>query len=125
MGNVHDSLFRDTFAQPEHAVPLLRALLPESLASTIDWKSLQSLPEPQVDERQRNQQVDLLFTANVGGRPAVLYVVVEHKARPDRWAALQVLAYMVGVWRDLRRRRPRPLRLPPILPIVVSFGRRP
>lgn len=125
MGNVHDSLFRDTFGQPEHAAPLLRALLPAPLAAAIDWQTLEPLPEPQVDERQRNQQVDLLFVANVAERPAVLYVVVEHKARPDRWTALQVLAYVVGVWRDLSRRRPRPRRLPPILPIVVSFGRRP
>ena len=32
----HDSLFRNTFAQPEHAAPLLRALLPAPLVAAID-----------------------------------------------------------------------------------------
>jgi len=120
----HDSLFRDTFAQPEHAAPLLRALLPAPLVATIDWAELRPAPSPQVDEQQNAQQTDLLFATRLHGRPVLLYVLCEHKSRPDPWTALQVLAYVVGIWKDLRRQRPRPKQLPPILPVVVSFGRR-
>ncbi len=124
MATPHDSLFRDTFGKTEHAVPLLRALLPSVLSNAIDWHSLQPFPEPQVDERQDTQQSDLLFTLRIAGRPALLYLLCEHKARPDRWTALQVVGYVVGIWKDLARRRPRPRHLPPVLPVVVSFGRR-
>ena len=120
----HDSLFRDTFGKPEHAGPLLRALLPPALATAIEWDSLEPAPTPQVDAGLQSQQQDLLFTVRLGGRPALLYVLFEHKARPDRWTVLQVLAYVVGLWREQRRRRPAPRRLPPIVPVVVSFGRR-
>ena len=124
MATPHDSLFRDTFAQPEHAAPLLRALLPAPLVAAIDWGELRPVPSPQVDEQQNAQQTDLLFATRLHGRPALLYVLCEHKSRPDRWTALQALAYVVGIWKDLRRQRPRPKQLPPILPVVVSFGRR-
>src|SRR5262245_55282257 len=124
MGTPHDSFFRDTFGKPEHAAPLLRALLPPELSAAIDWDSLEPVPEPQVDEQQQNQQTDRLFKMLVGGRPCLLYVVFEHTVRPSRWTALQVLGYVVGIWKDLRRRQPQPGRLPPIVPVVVSFGRR-
>ena len=124
MGTPHDSLFRDTFVEPEHAAPLLRAILPAPLVAAIDWGQLRPAPVPQVDEQQNAQQTDVLFTTRLHGRPALLYVLCEHKSRPDRWTALQVLAYVVGMWKDLRRRRPRPRALPPIVPVVVSFGRR-
>ena len=124
MGTPHDSLFRDTFGKAEHAAALLRALLPPVLASAIDWNSLQPEPEPQIDERLQNQQTDQLFKMRVGGRPAFLYVVFEHTVRPSRWTALRVLSYVVGIWKDLRRRQPQPRLLPPIVPVVVSLGRR-
>src|SRR5262245_48577925 len=90
MGTPHDSFFRDTFGKPEHAAPLLRALLPRALTAAIDWNTLQPVPEPQVDERQQNQQTDKLFKVCVGGWPHFLYVVFEHTVRPSRWTALQV-----------------------------------
>jgi hypothetical protein len=98
--------------------------LPPVLVAAIDWGSLQPAIPSQTDEQQQNQQTDQLFTVRLGHRPALLYVLFEHKAQPDRWTALQVLSYVVGIWKDLRRRRPRPKRLPPILPVVVAFGRR-
>lgn len=124
MGTPHDSLFRDTFGKAEHAGPLLRALLPPVLAAAIDWDSLEPRPTPQVDEQQETQQTDALFAVRLGRRPALLHVVFEHTTRPDRWLSLRVLAYMVGIWKGLRRTRPAPRLLPPILPVVVSFGRR-
>ena len=123
-GNPHDSLFRDIFGKPEHAGPLLKALLPQSLATAIDWQTLKNAPTTQVDEQQRNQYSDSLFEVSLHGRPALLYVLFEHTVRPTRWVALQVLAYIVGIWRDLRRQEPQPKYLPAVIPIVVSFGKR-
>ena len=124
MATPHDKLFRDTFGKPEHAAPLLRALLPPALVRAIEWETLAPAPTVRVDEEQQEQRNDVLFTVYLRGRKALLYVLFEHTVRPSRWVALQVLAYMVGVWQDLRRRRPAPRLLPPILPIVVSFGDR-
>jgi len=121
----HDALFRHTFGQPEHAAPLLSALLPPVLARAIDWGSLSPLPEAAVDAQLRDRRCDLLFLAQLHRRAALLYVLFEHKSQPDRWTALQVLGYAVAAWQERRRRDPRLRRLPPIVPVVVHCGRRP
>lgn len=60
MDQPHDALFRFVFADVDHAGPLLRSALPSALAAAIDWRTLQRLPEPQVDDRQRTQTLDLV-----------------------------------------------------------------
>ncbi len=50
MGTPHDNFFRDTFSKPEHAAPLLRALLPPEIVSAIDWDSLTPVPTAQFGE---------------------------------------------------------------------------
>jgi predicted transposase YdaD len=125
VGNPHDALFRRTFGRPEHAAPLLRALLPSVLVAAIDWSTLTPVPTSGVDDRLRSGHCDVAFTVVLAGRRVLLYVLFEHKSRPDRWTVLQVLAYMVRTWQDLLRATPRPRRLPPILPVVVHCGRRP
>jgi predicted transposase YdaD len=108
MASPHDSLFRDTFGKPEHAAPLLRALVRPEIAKAIDWSSLQPAPTPQNDAALHSQQHDLLFTMRCNGRPGLLYVLFEHKSRPDRWTVLQVCGYVIGLWLGMRRSRPPP-----------------
>jgi hypothetical protein len=57
-------------------------------------------------------------------RPAILYLLLEHKSRSDRFTALQLLGYVVGIWKAMRRRQPRLRWLPPVLPIVIHHDRR-
>jgi hypothetical protein len=74
----HDSLFRDTFGRPEHAAPLLRALIAPPLVAAIDWDSL--CPEPQA-------QVELL-QRRFGSIPKAISVRIGKGRRNDidRWA---------------------------------------
>ena len=41
----HDRFFKDTFGRAENAVPLLRGVLPPTLAEAIDWSSCSLLVE--------------------------------------------------------------------------------
>jgi predicted transposase YdaD len=59
----HDALFRATFSRVEHAAPVLRAIVPSHLASSIDWSALRLLPGSFIDEALRKSQSDLLFEA--------------------------------------------------------------
>lgn len=120
----HDALFRWTFSSPEHAAPLLRELLPKALGRDIDWATLAAVPTGRVDGDQRDERSDLVFSTTLRGRPALLCLLLEHKSKPDRWTALQVLAYMLTMWRDARRQDPRARHLPFIVPVVLHHGRR-
>jgi hypothetical protein len=96
--------------------------LPATLAAAIDWRTLALRSGAHVDKRLRQQFSDLLFTVRLAGRLALLWVVFDHKSRNDPWSGLQLLGYAVGIWKQLLRQKPRPAKLPPILPVVVHHG---
>ncbi len=121
----HDALFRFTFGQPEHAAALLREVLPATLVRGIDWSTLRLQSGTQIDPKLRRQQSDLLFLARAGARQVWLYLLIEHKSRNEPWAVLQLLGYVIGIWQRARRQRPRPRRLPLVVPVVLHCGRRP
>ncbi len=124
MSNPHDELFRTIFARPEHARALLCAFLSRELVASIDWNTLVLLPGSFLDEHSRAQHVDLLFSATIAGTRVLLYFLLEHKSGLDRFTALQLLGYVVQIWRTWRRAHPGD-DLPEVLPIVVHHGARP
>jgi len=123
MSTPHDELFRTVFARPEQAQALLVAFLSPELVAAIDWNTLELLPGSFVDESGRDQFVDLLFSVTIRGEPVLLYLLLEHKSAFDPLTALQVLGYVVQIWRNWRREHPGE-RLPRVLPIVVHHGTR-
>lgn len=121
----HDALFRHVFAQPEHAASLLRSALPAAVVAAIDWSSLRLAAGTSVDEGLRDRHADLLFTAQLAGAPALLYVLVEHKSADEPLAAFQLLRYVVRAFDRWLAERPGAAALPPIVPIVVHHGPKP
>jgi predicted transposase/invertase (TIGR01784 family) len=73
-----------------------------------------------VDPNLSPLAADLVYDARLrDGRPAVVYVLFEHKSRPERLVAFQLLRYEVGIWyEDVKAGRP----LRPIIPVVVYHG---
>lgn len=121
----HDVLFRHAFAQPEHARGLLQALLPAELAAVVYWASLRLQPGSFVDPKLRQQQTDLVWSATLRGDEARIYLLVEHKARDERFAVLQLLGYVQAIWRAERRAGgARGRTLPFVVPILLHQGRR-
>jgi hypothetical protein len=60
----------------------------------------------------------------------VVFVLVEHKAKSERWTMLQILRYVVLIWmREISaaidENRFAGFVLPPVLPIIVYHGERP
>ena len=96
--STYDRLFRRFFGDPESAADLARNTLPQKLLRKIDLDSAEVIEGSFVDEKLRGHQTDLLVRFHSsGGREIYVYVLVEHKSRPDCWAGLQMLRYVVRV----------------------------
>ena len=119
MPSPHDALFRHTFSRPEHAAGLLPSILPADVARGMDWSTLAWIPGTRVDPELRRHQSDLLFQVRRPGVEVFLYVLVEHKRRGSRWAVFQLLEYVIGLWRDLRKQLRPGQPLPRVLPILM------
>ncbi|MBB4284603.1 Rpn family recombination-promoting nuclease/putative transposase [Roseospira goensis] len=125
--NPHDTLVRALLSNAGDAATLLREHLPPEIAARLSGTPPVLLDGSFVDPHLRLSTSDRLFgVALRGGRPALLYVLIEHKSAPDRATPLQLLRYMVRIWERHLRSHPDQIgRLPPILPLVLYHGRPP
>ena len=79
----HDALFKLAFSDVEHAAGELRSALPPALVACIDFATLTKEPGSFVDDTLSSSHADVLFSAQVGGRPALLYLLLEHQSTVD------------------------------------------
>ena len=117
----HDALFKATMEDPARAADLLRLVLPTEILAHADLASLTVEPGSFIDPELADEHTDLLLSLVYRGRPALVYVLVEHKSTLDAWVFVQMLEYMCAVWQRDRASdadaTPRP-----ILPILVSHA---
>ena len=121
----HDALFRAVFGDPDNAAELLRSVLPAAITAAIDWRTLRRVEGSFVDDALRDKHADVLLSADIGGKPTLIYLLNEHKSEEDPWTAFQMLRYSVAIWERYRREHPDEPTLPPILPIVLHHGTQP
>lgn len=123
VGSHHDRYFRGTFSRAEAARDLVSGYLPPEVAGCLDVGTLEVTGDTFVDPELRLHVSDLVCrVARRGGGEAYVYVLFEHKSRPDRWVALQLLRYMTRVWNAaLRAGQKSPL--PAVIPVVFYHGR--
>jgi predicted transposase/invertase (TIGR01784 family) len=124
VNNIHDTLFRQTMSHKDVAADFLRNYLPARVTRHLCLETLSVAKDTFVAADQRAHYSDMLYAVRlVGGKKAFVYMLFEHKSRPDRFVALQLLRYMLEIW-ELHRKQLRGGRsLPLIIPIVVYHGR--
>ena len=92
---------KSVFSNENHELSLMRDQLPEEI-----WGLLADLPPKIlnasfVDENLRNSQADPLMEVEMAsGDPTFAYILVEHKSYQDAEAVLQMIGYMVRIWRN-------------------------
>jgi len=118
----HDKLFGEAFSSVEAIRGLLNSTLPVALRAKLDLSSLTPVPGTFIDDALSGSRSDLLFSVKFAGRPALVYILIEHKSWIDRWVALQLLKYVLRIWERELAKDPKPQGLPPVIPLVVYHG---
>lgn len=130
IGNPHDRFFREVFSRLELSSEFLSKQLPPAIAATLDFRTLDLRPGSFLDEELQQYYSDLLFRVNLQtGRPAYVYVLLEHKSYIEWFTGLQLLRYKVEIWEQVRKeekaakkgkkRTQERTKLPPVFPLVV------
>ena len=118
----YDTLFRAIVSDPRLAAPLLEDYLPGSLVALLDRDHPpEHIEGTFIDGDGARTQCDALFHVRLAtGEPLHIYVLLEHKSRVDHGTPLQLLGYMLNIWRrDLVSKTGR---LAPIIPLVFYHG---
>lgn len=102
---------------------LLRERLPEEIVKSLSGKPPELVDTSFVDEELDEHLSDRLFKVEtINDRTAFLYVLIEHKSRPDRKIGLQLLRYMAEILKQWEKENPRWKYLPAIVPFVFHHG---
>ncbi len=127
----HDEFFKRLLDRPGAAAALLRERLPPEVAVRLAPDDPEALPGSFIRDDLREVRTDRLYRVRTtDGEAAFVYVLVEHKSRPDPRLGLQLLGYLAEIWREWDEREGRDSegrrrRLPPVFPLVVYHGATP
>jgi predicted transposase/invertase (TIGR01784 family) len=116
----HDKLFKKIWSDREAARDLLRNCLPEPLRELVDLATLEVRKDSFVGDNLKEFFSDLLYEASLGDRTGYLYLLFEHKSRPERTTGLQLHTYIDRIWRTHHQEKGLPL--PPVIPMVLYHG---
>jgi predicted transposase/invertase (TIGR01784 family) len=95
----HNHFFVEFFSRGETAREFVTHYLPPQVVAHIDLDSLEPTKDSFVDVELREHRSDLLFRANLKiGHPGYVYLLFEHKSRPDRRVAFQLFRYLTRIW---------------------------
>jgi predicted transposase/invertase (TIGR01784 family) len=125
MVNPHDKFFKEVFSHKDGARDFFTHYLPEEILKLLDLKEIEIVKESFIEKDLKEYFSDLLYKVSLAKSPAYLYMLFEHKSYPDRLTALQVLEYMVKIWRLHLKQNPGKGLLPLIIPLVVYHGAEP
>lgn len=120
----HDHYFKANLGQAEIAADFLKNYLPPPLARQMDFKSLQLQNSSFIEPELKQLYSDLLYRAKMGKKETYLYFLFEHKSSSDKNITLQLLGYLLSIYRESQRKNPSEL-LPLVLPIVFYHGKNP
>ncbi len=106
---------------------MLRARLPESLVSDIDWSTLEPEPASFVNNELAALHGDLLYSAQLGDARLLMYLLFEHRSEGARDQPFRLLHYTVLIWHQHRQtvratKQGDPDRLPLVLAVLFSHA---
>lgn len=116
----HDEFFKRTFSNIEVARDYLRRFLPGKLYKRLRLETLSHKPGSFVGPKLKGFHADLLFECEYGGKRITIPILLEHKSHPVKYPHLQLLQYMLLIWKDQEKNK---LPLTPILPLIVYHGK--
>ena len=120
----HDAAFKSAFQKRELAKSFFRHHFPEKIVRQIDFRYLKLANRSYVDEKLKDRHSDIVYRTRIRGEMAFLYILFEHRSKPDFWMIFRLLCYMTNLWREFLEQNPGTKQLPVILPAVLYHGKR-
>jgi len=120
--NPHDKLFKEVYSNKTNAVSFLKNYLPEQILKITDLDSLELCKDSFIEKDLQEFYSDMLYKVNFNAEPGFIYCLFEHKSYPDNLIHLQLLEYMLKIWK-LELKQHKSDKLPVIIPLVLYHGR--
>ena len=127
--NPHDRFFKIVWNDKDNVKSFLTHYFPDKVLRHLDLNTLQCEKDSFIDSRLKSCYSDMLYKVLLdhpkhGKKVGLIYLLFEHKRKPERFTRFQLLKYMMRIWDNWLETHPESQNLPFILPMVVSQGDR-
>lgn len=117
----HDKFFKKSFEDLDLVRNFSSNYLPEELLSLVDLDSLEPEKGAFVSNVLEESFTDMLFKVKLNQQDAYLCFLFEHKSTVYHDISLQLLGYMLDVWKSVDRNTDG--KLPVVIPLLIYHGR--
>ena len=90
----HDAFARAVFSDPQQAIPVLRAVLPEPLLRLLDFSAATLEDRLSTNEELQDRRFDFLYRVSLRGEDAYVLVLLEHQSTVDPIMAARAFFYL-------------------------------
>ncbi|MCA1793566.1 MAG: Rpn family recombination-promoting nuclease/putative transposase, partial [Desulfobacteraceae bacterium] len=124
--NPHDKAIKTVFNDLTNARSLLYNRLPDKVLKLVNLKTLEISKDSFIEKELAEFYSDMLYKVNLtDGSQGFIYVLFEHKSYFDRFVHLQLLEYMVKIWRlYIKQHEEKPYYLPIVIPLLVCHAKK-
>jgi predicted transposase/invertase (TIGR01784 family) len=122
--NPHDKVLKKAYSDLENARSLLYHSLPDKVLKQVDLNTLKISKDSFIEKELAEYYSDMLYRVMLrDGSQGFIYVLFEHKSYFDRFVHLQLLEYMVKIWRlYIKQQEEKPYYLPIVIPLLVCHA---
>ncbi|MCL0081475.1 Rpn family recombination-promoting nuclease/putative transposase, partial [Peptococcaceae bacterium] len=117
----HDRFFKKSLEDLDLVKSFISNYLPEELVRLIDLDSLELAKGNFVSDDLKETFTDMLFSVKLNGQDAYLVFLFEHKSQAYADISLQLLGYMLNIWKSADRNAGG--KLPVVIPLLIYHGR--
>ncbi|BDU51340.1 Rpn family recombination-promoting nuclease/putative transposase [Haliovirga abyssi] len=119
--NPHDKYVKEILTKKDNAKSFLENYLGKDIYELINLEELEIEKDSYVTEELQEYFTDLLYKVKISGEESYIYFLFEHKSYPDKLIMLQLLEYMLKIWKSKMKQKEK---LPIILPLVIYHGKK-
>jgi predicted transposase/invertase (TIGR01784 family) len=124
IAKAHDHFFRRMMTDKRVAREFFAAHLPADVLALVDFNQLTLQASSYINDIMKESIADMLFSTQIAGHEAYLYLLVDHQSSLDELMPFRVLKYVCNSI-DQHLKSTRAKHIPFILPLVVYHGKQP
>jgi predicted transposase/invertase (TIGR01784 family) len=119
INNPHDKFFKETFSRLEVAQSFIEEVFPPDLLERLNLSALKRVNNSFTDEELEEYMADIVYQTEYAGQKTLVTLLFEHKSYVQKYPHLQLLQYILNVWKEERKQKKK---LSVVIPIVIHHG---
>jgi predicted transposase/invertase (TIGR01784 family) len=119
INKAHDKFFKETFSRLDVAESFIKEVFPEELKERLNFSALKRVSDSFTDEELDEYLADVVYQTEYAGQKTLVTLLFEHKSYMQPYPHLQLLQYILNVWKEERKQKKK---LSVVIPIIIHHG---